>query len=72
MNKVTEHLLTASGYQWSLEELDELFETTTTGNIAVINKPMGGIAKNDPTMGARGRVWGKRHKVTQRGLELKR
>lgn len=67
---LAEHLL-SEGHMWTLEELDKLIETTLTGNIATIDKPMGGIAKNDLTMGGRKKAWGNRHRIDKTGVRLK-
>ena len=71
MRKGIAESLIASGHSWTIEELDGLFETTTTGNIAVVPTRMGGISPNDLTMGRRKKVWAKRHTVNPGGISLK-
>lgn len=63
--------LISSGRTWSIEELDELIETTLTGNIGTVNLPMK-VRRDDPTMGGRNKVWRGKHRITRRGPELNR
>jgi len=55
---------------WSIEDLDQLMETTTSSGISVYSKPIG-IPYSDPTMGRRNVFRDKNFRKALEGLRVK-